>query len=154
MPSASHFEFDDSQWPLLIIRIPRTPTADEMEEYLARRLEYMKRHEHHVILYDTRELRLASNAMNQRQVEWLRKHDELILETLLGAVVIITSPLNRLTASAIMHFKKPTTPYSIASSMPDAVRWAADCLQQAGYFTEAHRIRQHFASSASGQSGA
>ncbi|WNG32836.1 hypothetical protein F0U61_03810 [Archangium violaceum] len=150
MPSASCFDFDDSLWPLLIIRVPKTPSPKELEEYLAKRLDYMKRREQHVILYDTRALRVPPTVLKQRHLEWLREHDLLIQETLLGSSIIITSPLMRLTASAIMHFKPPTMPYYISATLTDAVRWAADLLQKAGHPIPAHRIHQHMGSPPNG----
>ncbi|WNG43329.1 hypothetical protein F0U60_03885 [Archangium minus] len=146
MSSASSFHFDDSLWPLLIIRVPKGPTPRELEAYLAKRLDYMKRREQHVILYDTRAIGVPSNTLNQRHLEWLREHDMLIRETLIGSSIIITSPLMRLTASTLLHFKPPTMPYYISASLTDAVRWAADLLQKAGHPIPAHRIHQHMGS--------
>ncbi|HLM44198.1 MAG TPA: hypothetical protein VK458_10030, partial [Myxococcaceae bacterium] len=78
MPPAASIAFDDTLWPLLIIRISGKPTMRELETYLDQRLEYMRRPERHVLLYDTSQLRLPANDLNQRHVAGLKEHDALI----------------------------------------------------------------------------
>jgi len=71
MPPAASIEFDDTLWPLLIIRISGKPTMRELEAYLDERFEYMRRPERHV------------------------EHDALIQQKVVATSVIITSPLIR-----------------------------------------------------------
>jgi hypothetical protein len=143
-PAPPPIEFDDTLWPLLIIRIAGRPTMRDLEAYLDRRLEYMRRPERHVLLYDTSDLRMPSNEMNQRHVAWLKEHDALIQEKVVATSVIITSPLVRLTASAMAHFWRSRVPYHITANLPEAARWAADRLHDAGYPVQANLIRQRF----------
>jgi hypothetical protein len=145
-PPASGFTFDDSLWPLLIIHFLGNPTRAELETYLAKRLEYMQRNEPHVLLYDTRHARMLNNELIQRHVAWMREHDVLRRKTVMASVVVITSPVIRLTASAILHFWPPKTPYHFGSNLPEAVRWAADWLQKAGHHAQANLVRQRYAS--------
>jgi hypothetical protein len=70
MPPAASIEFDDTLWPLLIIRISGKPTMRELEAYLDERFEYMRRPERHV------------------------EHDALIQQKVV-ATSVITSPLIR-----------------------------------------------------------
>ncbi len=143
---ASGFTFDDSLWPLLIIHFTGSPTMAELETYLAKRLEYMQRHEPHVLLYDTRNARMLSNPQTQRHVQWMKEHDALRRETVMASVVVITSPVIRLTASAVLHFWPAKTPYFFCSNLPEGVRWAADWLQRSGHHVQANLVRQRYAS--------
>jgi hypothetical protein len=145
-PTDSGFTFDDSLWPLLIIHFSGSPTAAELETYLAKRLEYMQRNESHVLLYDTRNARLLSHAQSQRHVQWMKEHDALRSKTVMASVLVITSPVIRLAASAILHFWPVKMPYFICSNLPEGVRWAADWLQKAGHHVQANLVRQRYAS--------
>lgn len=145
MPPASRIELDDSLWPLLFIRLTSNITLADLEAFLAKRLEYMQRHEPHVLLYDTREFRLPTNTLTQRYLEWNRQHELLARETVLASSVVIISPLIRLTASTLIHFWPPRQPYHFAATLPDAARWASDQLQMAGYPLQANNVRQRFA---------
>jgi hypothetical protein len=144
MPPTSGFEFDDSLWPLLIVRFSGNPTRAELETYLAKRLEYMQRHERHVLLYDTREARMLSHVLMQRHAEWLREHESLRRETVLASAVIITAPIIRLTASAILHVWPVRSPYHFTATLPEAAHWAAERLREAGHPITAQRIHQRF----------
>lgn len=149
MPPAASIEFDDTLWPLLIIHISGKPTMRELEAYLDKRLEYMRRPERHVLLYDTSQLRLPANDLNQRHVAWLKEHDALIQQKVVATSVIITSPLIRLTVSAMAHFWRSPVPYHLTATLPEAARWAADRLHEAGFHVQANLIRQRFGASVS-----
>ena len=140
----SGFEFDDSLWPLLLIRFSGNPSMQELETYLAKRLEYMQRNEPHVLLYDTRNARMLSQPLTQRHVAWMKEHDALRRKTVVASTVVITSPIIRLTASAVLHFWPAKTPYHFCANLSEAVNWAADWLTRTGYPQQAHQVRQRF----------
>lgn len=142
--SPSGFEFDDSLWPLLLIRFSGNPSMQELETYLAKRLEYMRRHEPHVLLYDTRNARMLSKPLTQRHVAWMKEHDALRRETVVASAVVITSPIIRLTASAVLHFWPAKTPYFFCANLSEAVNWAADWLNKTGHSPHAHQVLQRF----------
>jgi hypothetical protein len=144
MAPAPPIEFDDSLWPLLIIRMSGRPLRRELEAYLDKRLEYLRGPERHVLLYDTSGLSLPTNDLNQRHVAWLKEHDALIQEKVVATSVIITSPPIRLTVSAMAHFWRSRVPYHIFANLPEAARWAADRLDDAGHTVQANLIRQRF----------
>lgn len=152
-PTPSGFEFDDSLWPLLLIRFTGNPGMQELETYLAKRLEYMRRNEPHVLLYDTRNARMLSNPLTQRHVAWMKEHDELRRKTVVASTVVITSPVIRLTASAVLHFWPAKTPYHFCATLGEAVNWAADWLHKTGHPHKAHQVRQHLASNPGWRSG-
>lgn len=146
--SSSGFEFDDSLWPLLIIRFVGIPSAADLETYLAKRLEYMQRHQPHVHIYDTREARMLPHALIQRHVAWMKQHDALRRETLKASAVIVTSPVIRLAASTLLHFfPSQKTPYRFFTHLPEAVSWLSDWMQKEGHTDQAHHARRRFGSS-------
>ncbi len=143
-PAPPPIEFDDTLWPLLIIRFAGRPTMRDLEAYLDKRVEYMRRPERHVLLYDTSGLSMPSNDQSQRHVAWLKEYDTLIQEKVIATSVIITSPVVRLAVSAMAHFWRSRVPYHITANLPEAIRWAADQLYDAGSTVQANLIHQRF----------
>ncbi|QRN98907.1 hypothetical protein JRI60_07710 [Archangium violaceum] len=152
-PGAS-FTFDDSQWPLMVVRLTGELSSQDFESYLARASHYLQRQERHVCIFDVSALRLLSTEQRQRQVEWLKAHEVLIRQTLLGIVYVVTSPVVRLTMSVIFHFKPPSAPYTIVPDLGAAGAWAAACLEKTSLRPVAERIRRQFDSGSEGDATA
>ncbi|HEX8440823.1 hypothetical protein [Archangium sp.] len=90
------------------------------------------------------ELHLFSTEQRQRQVEWLKAHEVLMRQKLLGIAYVVTSATVRLTMSVIFHFKPPPVPYTLVSRLGDAGAWAARCLDEARFSTPAALVRSQF----------
>ena len=141
---AASITFDDSLWPMLIIRFSGMPSMEQVEEYLERRLEYMLREEPHVILYDTRQARLLPTELRQRHVDWMREHKELRELTVQGNALILTSPFLQLTLQVVIHMWPTQVPYRVVTHEPAAAAWCADRLQALELTEAATRIRHHY----------
>jgi hypothetical protein len=140
----SSITFDETHWPLLIVRFSGVATPEEFEAYLAHRLACMRRQERHVVIYDTRKARLIPSEHRQRHVEWIREYEALRDQTLLGNALIITSPVIRLTMNLVIHLRSDVLPYFVAATLPQAALWGADRLRDAGEVATAEGLRQHF----------
>lgn len=141
--------FDEAHWPLLIVRFTGLPSEERFDAYLAQRLEYLRRGERHVVVYDTRQARVITSEMRQRHVEWMHQHEALRYQTVLGHALIITSPFFRLTMGVVLGLKRGrTAPYSVWASLPPAALWGADRLAEAGEGAAAERLRHDFAPAA------
>jgi hypothetical protein len=139
--------FDDSLWPLLIIRLPPQTSPRHHEENLATISAYVRRKERQIHVYDLRRVGMVSAEQRQRQVEWLRENEGLMQDHLLGAALIISSPFVRLAMSVILHLTAPhvhvQVPVVTVASMDAAVAWAVERFEQAGLSASAERIRSH-----------
>ncbi|HEX8826281.1 MAG TPA: hypothetical protein VF794_40625 [Archangium sp.] len=144
MEPPSHITFDDSLWPLLVVRYSGTPTNEQFEAYLARRQSYLDRKEKHALIYDTTSFKVLTTEQRQRQILWLRERAALMKKYSLGSALVITSPIARLTLSIVLQFSQAQTPYHPARSLPEAARWAAGQLHEAGLVREAQRVKAHF----------
>jgi hypothetical protein len=144
MEPPSNITFDDSLWPLLVVRFSGMPTNQQFEEYMARRGSYLARNQKHALIYDTVRFSVLTSEQRQRQIDWLKEHKELMRKLSLGSALIITSPVVRLLLSGILHFSQAATPYHAARSLPDAANWCAGRLAGAGLLVEAQRVRMHF----------
>jgi hypothetical protein len=136
--------FDDSHWPLLITRFQGAATDAQYEEYLTRGTAYLQRGELYVSIIDMGQLAMPTNAQRQRQTEWLKAHQVLLRERLLGCALIDTSPIIRLVLSAIFHVIPLPTSYVAIRDMAEGVRWTTARLAEAGLGDAAERIRRDF----------
>jgi hypothetical protein len=130
-PSGS-FSVDESQWPLLVVRLTGEPSTLAFEDYLARCTQYLQRQERHVCVFDVSALQLLSTEQRQRQVAWLKENGPAMSRTLLGVSYVVTSPIVRLTLGVIFHFKPPPTPFAFHTHVDEAKAWAAQRLAEAG----------------------
>lgn len=144
MGAPSNITFDDSLWPLLVVRFSGTPTKQQFEEYMARRGSYLARNQQHTLIYDTTSFNVLTGEQRQRQIHWLKEHKEELRTLSLGSALIITSPVVRLLLSGVLHFSQANAPYHAARSLPDAAGWCAGRLAEAGFVVEAQRVRTHF----------
>ncbi|HSP77522.1 MAG TPA: hypothetical protein VLQ93_03275 [Myxococcaceae bacterium] len=142
---AGRFDFDDkSLWPLLLVGYVGTPSAEQMEEYLARLSACLRRGQKYVSIIDTRSFTGVPAEQRQRMARFLREHEELFRQVTLGTCLLVTSPMVRLIVSVVFHLKPMPAPYFIAPSMQAALDWVLGRLEAAGLTAEATRIRQHY----------
>jgi hypothetical protein len=144
MPPPSNITFDDSLWPLLVVRFAGTPTDEQFGEYLARRQAYLDRKQKHVLIYDTVRFQVLTHEQRQRQIDWIKARADTMKQLSLGSALIITSPVARMTLSIVLHFSQAATPYHAARSLPEAASWAASRLHAAGLVKEAQRVRTYY----------
>lgn len=144
MGSPSNITFDDSLWPLLVVRFSGTPNPQQFEEYMARRGTYLARNQKHTLIYDTVRFSVLTPEQRQRQIHWLKEHKEPLQTLSLGSALIITSPIVRLLLSGVLHFSQASAPYHAARSLPEAASWCAGRLAEAGLLVEAQHVRTHF----------
>jgi hypothetical protein len=136
--------FDDSLWPLLIIRPPSLVSRRMQEEGLATIAAYLRRGEKHISIVDLRQLRQVPLDQRQRQVEWFREQEALMRENLLGTAIVMTSPIIRLTMSIVLHLQPLPVPHHIGPHLDTAALWAAERFQEAGLPLAAACVRRHF----------
>ena len=136
--------FDDSLWPLLMVRVVGEPSNQRFEEYLDASASFLHRGEPYVIVSDLLQVGMVSAELRRRQAEWTTQHDGLMRETLLGNAFVLDSPFFRLGLNIVLHLKSPSWPYVIVPRMEPAFAWAAGRLEEAGLHEPAERVRRHF----------
>ena len=136
--------FDDSLWPLMVVRITGELSPRQFEDYLSRSTRSLQRQERHVCIFDVSALQQVSTEQRQRQVEWLKQNEALMRQTVLGMAYIVTTPLVRLAMGVVFHFKPPPVPYAVVSHLEAAGAWAAMRLDEAGLRIPAERVRRRF----------
>lgn len=140
---------DGSLWPLLVVKLSRSCTMQELETYLAERAGYLARCQPHVCIVDAREVHLPAACLRQRYTEWLREYEAPLRRWTLGSAYITVSPAVQMMVSVIRHFAPMTTPFVITGTLAPAAAWAAERFQEVGLVQAATRIRAHYALAAS-----
>lgn len=153
MPATRFCSFDDSLWPLLMLRVVGSPSNQQFEEYLAASASSFHRREPHVIVSDLLQVGMVPAELRRRQAEWTARHDGLMRETLLGNAFVINAPFSRLGLTLVLHLKPPSWPYVVVPRMEPAFAWAAVRLEEAGLREPAERVRRHFGLVPVGQPG-
>jgi hypothetical protein len=142
-PAAIHF--DDSLWPLLLLRFEGTPSPQQFEAYLTRMESYFERRERHVIILDLLQTSIVGlQERCERHAAWMKQHEAQLREWPLGVVAITDAIALRLLVRVILHRGPSTLPHLLVSRLPEATLWAAERLQQARLEAEAQRVREHF----------
>jgi hypothetical protein len=124
--------FDDSRWPRLYLRLAGTLSSQGHEECLAQLSGYLRRGERFVSIVDLTRVGLVPLEQRWRQVEWFEEHEQLMRETNVGTAIILTSPLVRLSISAILYFKRLPLPLAMVATPAEAEAWADARLKEAG----------------------
>jgi hypothetical protein len=141
---ASSITFDDSHWPLLIIRFVGTPTLEQFDLYLRRRASYLLRGEPHVSISDVRASTIFATEFRQRTAVWLQEHGPIFERTVVGTAIVITSPILRLMVSTLLRLRPQSVPYALVATTESGARWCADQLEETGFITTSERIREQF----------
>ena len=67
----------------------------------------------------------------QRLAGFMPEHDALFRSRMLGCAAVITSPVMQLAASIVLHFVPMPFAYFTTTSLPEAAKWTAKCLEGA-----------------------
>ena len=124
--------FDDSRWPRLYLRLPGTLSAQGHEDCLAQLSTYLERRQRFVAIVDLEKVGLIPLEQRWRQVEWFEQHEPLMRETSVGTAIIMTSPLVRLSLSAILYFKRLPLTLTFVATRVEAEAWVTERMKEAG----------------------
>ncbi len=140
----SSVTFDDSRWPLRIVRFVGTLTPRQYEHYLETTTASLRRGDRYLSVTDLTRAGLPTPEQRQRQILWMQQHESRIREVLLGMAFVITSPIIRLAVSTVMHFRPLPVPYIITAQEVEAVGWASARIEEQGLRLDAERLRTQY----------
>ncbi len=136
--------FDDSLWPLVLVKFEGESSDQEFEAHLKKMSEYLQRQEKYLCIYDSTLMKNSPMSHRQMQVEWLQTNDAMLRQWMIGTGFVITSPLARLAMTVISTLNKPPCPLNNFSTLEPALAWAADRFRDEGLTLPSVRIRTHF----------
>jgi hypothetical protein len=137
--------FDETFWPLVLVRYVAPLTDQEHARSLERFGGYLRRGEPYFCIVDTSRVHTPTPLQRQRQEEWDREHAEQVRTTVLGTALIVTSPIIQLTLSVLLHLRPMLAPYVVVSDMKAALSWVTARMEAQGLGACVERIRAHFA---------
>jgi hypothetical protein len=136
--------FDESLWPLLIIRFEGEFSSQEFTDYLARLSTYPSRGERYVSILDASRVRVGTREQGLRQAAWIKEHEAPLRQWQLGSAHVISSPAIRLVTSLILYLQPLPAPHIVVPRLSEAVAWALGRLEEGGLPLAAQRVRHHF----------
>ncbi|QRN94867.1 hypothetical protein JRI60_38045 [Archangium violaceum] len=143
-PSSSVF-FDESLWPLLVVRFSGEVSQAQTDEFLRGSELSLRRGERHVCILDARLARGQSLPNRRKQhIGWLEAYESPLRALTMGCAFIFPSPFFLLSMRAFLHVKPLPVPYFVAPGLHEAVGWAAGRLEAEGLSLHARRVRAHF----------
>lgn len=136
--------FDDSQWPLLAVRLSGNVSDSQYADYLARMETYLTRDEPFVCIVDVSECSVPSVAQRYLHAAWIHKNELRLRELLLGQSSIMTTAHMRLSRSMLNYVKPLPVPNAAVPDMDAALRYVAGRLEGEGMRGSAERLRRTF----------
>lgn len=124
--------FDDSSWPVIIVRFPPSCTDAEFDAYLDGLKSRLLRGDRTCTIMDAREAGLFPPVQRKRQADWLATNRALLLKAQVGTAFVITNPVVRGVLTAITWIQPMPSEHTVVATMAEAERWAWAQLRKAG----------------------
>jgi len=137
--------FDETFWPLVLVRYAAPLTDVEHARSLERVSGYLERGERCFFILDTSRIAAPTPFQRQQQEDWDWQYAELVRTTVLGTALIVTSPVVQLTLNVLLHLRPMLAPYVIVHTLPEALAWVLARMEAQGLEECATRVRAHFA---------
>jgi hypothetical protein len=125
----SRSSVDDSQWPIVVVTLPRTPLDDEgFEDHCKQTFRYFERGQSFAWVIDVRNA--AQLSASQRRIiaektdECRARHPKVAC----ASAVIVSSAIQRGVTKAILWLLKQPIPTEVFSTPEQGVRWARSYL--------------------------
>ncbi len=125
-------EYDESRFPLVLVRPRGKATDAEVEALLAAFKRPLNRREKYVEIFDGTHADPGSPTQRRRIADWMRAHTSLISTYSLGTAIVIPSALVRGALTAVFWIQPMPCPYTVVSTMAEAEAWAEEKLRAAG----------------------
>ncbi len=116
--------FDDSEFPLVRMRVYGASTDAEVEDRLASLETYLNRRTKMVLVFDSSGSQGLSAAQRKMWGDWLAKQDPLVRRYCVGSALVVTSTFVRAVFTGVFWLWSPPFPYAFFSSPAEADAWA------------------------------
>lgn len=119
--------FDESRWPLVVVRYGAQVDENEFEELLTRLDENVKRtaaaRQKTTLIYDSSSGYQASPRIRKRQAEWMKDNADITRLNCVGIGFVINSSLVRGVLTAILWLSDMPAPYHVVGTLSEAEDW-------------------------------
>lgn len=115
--------FDDDQWPLVVLRVEGSVTAEEEVEFSERSTRLPERGVRYAVIVDLAEAGTPSPQFVRLQSKAQKLRSEGIRTYCAGIAFVIRSPMIRGALRAILHLQSLPCPQVVVASMQEARAW-------------------------------
>lgn len=124
MNDTATIEFDERDWPLLVIRFDGTPTDAEFAAYLSRYEKYLERSDRYGLSLVTKPSAPMTKAKHARmQAAWINEHFDRLRDRCVGLAFVLPSPMTRGVLKAILSMQRLPVQHSVHATESDAHDW-------------------------------
>jgi len=128
--------FDESRWPLVVVRYGVNVDENEFEELLSRLDKNVRRtaaaRQKTTLIYDSTSGYQASPRIRKRQAEWMKANADITRLNCVGIGFVIDSSLVRGILTAILWLSDMPAPYTVVGTFAEAEQWCEKQLSAHG----------------------
>lgn len=125
---AEPITFDDSRWPLLLVKHPAEPVDKQSTlDYLVRLEAYFLRKEKFVAVFDVSGTKPPTAEHRFMVASWIKAKQEIIRPHLLGTAYVMPNLIQRVVLTTFLKFMDTTEiigPVKVFNTMGKAKAWA------------------------------
>jgi hypothetical protein len=136
--------FDDSSWPLLMVRMSGNVSDAQYARFLEQMDGYLDRGERYVCLMDVSQCSILTVTQRYMHAEWIHRNEARLRAQLLGQSSIMTSAHMRLSRSLLTYLKPLPVPSATVPDLDTALRYVVGRLEGEGLVALAERIHDRF----------
>jgi hypothetical protein len=115
--------FDDSQWPIVVVRYPKEIEQADFTAHLERVSTYVRRAEPWGMFNDSRGAGQPNARQRQAIATFYDQHEALVREHWRGTAIIFDSPLIVGVLTALTWLRPPPHPFKPFSNADEGRRW-------------------------------
>ncbi|MDX2188471.1 MAG: hypothetical protein SFY32_01295 [Bacteroidota bacterium] len=124
--------FDDSQWPVLEIKIRSSPPSDaEMDEYFNELQTFYDRREPFVTIYNASQVNyILPTQQRVRMGKWLKDHSKSIKNYIQAYIFVLPSVFGRIILKGVLLVSNLPAPHYVVNEMDDALVLAKEIITE------------------------
>ncbi len=119
-------EFDETAWPLVVVRYPKVIEQQDFERHLGRVVLFIKRQQPWAMVNDSRGSGHPDAKQRRAIAAMYDEHETLVRTFWRGAAIVFDSPLTVGVVTAISWIRSPPHPFKAFTSFDDGRRWASN----------------------------
>ena len=125
---------DKSMLPIVIVKFSKEEaTEEQFDEHLNRMYKMYSEHDKVLVVFDTSQAKYLSSALRIKQGKWLKKHHQLLRETIIAAVYVSRSFIMKTILKGIFLVHAPDWERKVVTDVDNGLKWANEKLKEKGY---------------------
>lgn len=119
----SKIVFDDSRWPLVVVRYPKKIDHDDFMAHLDRVIDYVKRDEPWGMINDSRGSGHPNAVQRQAIASFYDEYEPIIRKNWRGTAIVFDSPIIAGVLTALTWLRPAPHPSKAFSNYDEGERW-------------------------------